>query len=88
MFYRHFKGKYYQVVAEALDTSTEQPVVIYRTLYSCEHAWFTRSVSDFFGKKLLPDGSEVARFSPVSHEELPPSVKDFLFTLPNSVFSK
>ena len=78
MFYRHFKGKYYETVAEALDTRTEDVVVIYRTLYPCEHAWFTRPVAEFHGVKVFEDGSRVTRFAQVDYAQLPTEVQEYV----------
>lgn len=69
--YRHFKGKYYQVVGEGLDTRDDSPIVIYRTLYPSEYAFFSRPRAEFLGMARLPDGREVRRFTPVAVDELP-----------------
>ncbi|GFM38434.1 hypothetical protein DSM19430T_31180 [Desulfovibrio psychrotolerans] len=70
-YYRHFKGRYYQVVGEALDTSTDSPVVVYRTLYPSQYSLVTRPAEEFFGEVLLADGTRTARFSPVNASDLP-----------------
>lgn len=70
-FYRHFKGRYYQVVGEALDTVTEGRVVVYRTLYPSGHALFTRPYDEFHGWKDNADGQRVRRFTPVAYADLP-----------------
>ncbi len=70
-FYRHFKGRYYQVVGEALDTATEGRVVVYRTLYPSGHVLFTRPYDEFHGWKDSADGQRVRRFTPVRHADLP-----------------
>ena len=70
-FFRHFKGRYYQVVGEALDTATEGRVVVYRTLYPSGHALFTRPYDEFHGWKDSADGQRVRRFTPVAHADLP-----------------
>lgn len=78
MFYKHFKGKYYQTVAEALDTTSDEVVVIYRTLYASDYAWFTRPAAEFFGEKELADGMRVRRFEPVEEHQLPNDVQEYL----------
>ncbi|SIO26800.1 DUF1653 domain-containing protein [Halodesulfovibrio marinisediminis] len=78
MYYRHFKGKFYQTVAEALDTTTEEVVVIYRTLYASDHVWFTRPAAEFYGEKELADGTHVKRFAPVEKDQLPHEVQEYL----------
>lgn len=70
-FYRHFKGRYYQVVGVALDTATEGRVVVYRTLYPSGHALFTRPYDEFHGWKDNADGQRVRRFTPVAYADLP-----------------
>lgn len=70
-FYRHFKGRYYQVVGEALDTATEGRVVVYRTLYPSGHDLFTRPYDEFHGWKITDDGERVRRFTPVAYADLP-----------------
>ncbi|HEU6436672.1 MAG TPA: DUF1653 domain-containing protein [Nitratidesulfovibrio sp.] len=75
-FYRHFKGRYYQVVGEALDTATEGRVVVYRTLYPSGHALFTRPYDEFHGWKDSPDGQRVRRFTPVHYTDLPADARD------------
>lgn len=70
-FFRHYKGHYYQVAGEALDTRDDSLVVVYRTLYSSAYSLFTRPKEEFFGTVRLTDGSEYLRFTPVRREELP-----------------
>lgn len=70
-FYKHYKGRYYQVVGEALDAETDEAVVVYRTLYASGHALFTRSYGGFHGVVNLPDGTVVSRFLPVDYDDLP-----------------
>lgn len=71
MFYRHFKGKFYQVVSKGLDTVTEQPVVVYRTLYPSEYPLYTRPAEEFHGYKHFEDGTQVQRFEAVEFDTLP-----------------
>lgn len=78
MYYRHFKGKFYQTVTEALDTTTEEVVVVYRTLYASNYAWFTRPAAEFFGEKKLADGTCVKRFELIEKDQLPNDVQEFL----------
>ena len=67
--YRHFKGKFYKVIGVALQTVTNEKMVLYRALYGCpdlreeygEQPIFTRPVDNFLEKKMI-DGKEVERF--------------------------
>lgn len=77
-FYRHFKGRYYQVVGEALDTRDDGVVVVYRTLYPSGHALFTRPHGEFFGIADTPDGRRVPRFEPVEYADLPDDARAFV----------
>ncbi|EGY27298.1 hypothetical protein DA2_0445 [Desulfovibrio sp. A2] len=79
-FYRHFKGRYYQVVGEALDTATEGRVVVYRTLYPSGHALFTRPRDEFHGWKITDDGERVRRFAPVDYADLPDDARARVIT--------
>lgn len=71
IFYRHYKGRYYQVVGEALDTQDDSMVIVYRTLYSSSYSLFTRPKDVFFGSVRLEDGSVIVRFEAVAYDDLP-----------------
>lgn len=71
IFFRHFKGRYYQVLGEALDTTNEGRVVVYRTLYPSAHALFTRPWDEFHGWKVAESGERVRRFTAVPYDQLP-----------------
>lgn len=74
-FYRHYKGRFYQVVGEALDTQDDSVVVVYRTLYASGHELFTRPRDEFLGMVITLGGGEVRRFRPVTYGELPDEAK-------------
>lgn len=71
LFYRHYKGGYYQVVGEALDTRDDSIVVIYRTLYPSDYSFFSRPKEEFFGSVRLSDGTDTDRFQAVEYDHLP-----------------
>lgn len=48
-FYRHHKGSLYQILAIAIHTETEEPLVVYQALYG-EFQVFARPLSLFLGK--------------------------------------
>jgi hypothetical protein len=47
--YKHFKGNYYLVVGTALNTETEEQMVIYKALYE-DGQVFARPISSFTEK--------------------------------------
>ena len=38
-FYRHFKGKLYEVIGTATHSETREPMVVYRALYGERGVW-------------------------------------------------
>ena len=71
LFYRHYKGRYYQAVGEALDTQDDSIVIIYRTLYPSGYSLFSRPKEEFFGLVRLQDGKVTERFHAVPYADLP-----------------
>ncbi|MCA0228662.1 DUF1653 domain-containing protein [Patescibacteria group bacterium] len=64
--YRHNKtGKLYGVLGVALQTETEEPLVIYRPLYEIEYELFARPYSMFI-EQVSIDGMRKARFERIS----------------------
>ena len=64
--YRHFKGKYYQVIGVARHSETGEELVVYRPLYGERGLW-VRPAS-MWNEVLERDGRLVRRFSPVDDE--------------------
>jgi len=58
--YRHFKGNEYEVVDVALDSETQQPVVIYRALYGERGLWVRPLV--MFSEVIERNGARIRRF--------------------------
>ena len=58
--YRHFKGNEYEVVDVALDSETQQPMVVYRALYGERGLW-VRPLAMFL-EEIERDGVRVRRF--------------------------
>lgn len=63
--YRHYKGKEYEVIANAHHSETLEELVIYKALYHSEefgdNALWARPAKMFL-EKVLADGKEVTRF--------------------------
>jgi hypothetical protein len=58
--YRHYKGRDYAVFRVARHSETEEPLVVYRTLYGrCD--WWVRPYGMFFGTVIV-DGAARPRF--------------------------
>lgn len=58
--YRHYKGKEYAVIGEAIHTETEERLVVYRALYEPYAIWVRPY--DMFFEMLTIDGKKVPRF--------------------------
>lgn len=62
--YRHFKGKEYEVLGEAMHTETNEIVVVYRALYG-DFGLFVRPLEMFLSevdKNKYPDVKQKYRF--------------------------
>ena len=63
--YRHSKkGHLYEVLGVALQTETDEPLVIYRPLYEADYELFARPY-DMFVEKVELNGVVVPRFEKV-----------------------
>ena len=63
-YFEHFKGGKYKLIGFGKDSETLEDVVIYQALYGAGQIW-VRPYDIFFGKKILPDGTEVERFKEI-----------------------
>ncbi len=69
--YRHFKGKYYQVIAVARHTEYDEELVIYRPLFE-EGEVYARPISSFLSevdKTIYPESRQQYRFTLASGEK-------------------
>ncbi len=67
--YKHYSGKLYELIDVALNTETEEKMVLYRALYdipSLEEKYGKRPIFarafDMFFEKIIIDGKEQERF--------------------------
>ena len=62
--YRHYKGKFYQVIGEARHSETLEKVVIYQTLYKSKFGFKSVWIrpKKMFLEKVTCDGKKVPRF--------------------------
>lgn len=72
-YYRHFKGNYYKLLSEAVDSENLEPLVVYRALYGEGKTW-VRPKPMFF-ESVSREGYEGPRFTPVSISEVLRKVK-------------
>src|SRR5690606_20354704 len=63
--YRHFKGKYYDVIGVAKDSESMREVVVYRALYG-EHGLWVRPL-EMFLEVVERDGMRLPRFEYVGN---------------------
>ena len=63
--YEHFKGGLYYVQGTALDSETETPLVVYRTLYGAFDLW-VRPL-EMFSERVIRNGVSMPRFRLVAH---------------------
>jgi hypothetical protein len=61
--YRHYKGKFYEVIGMARHSETEEEVVVYRCLYG-DHSLWVRPL-EMFLETVTVAGREVPRFERV-----------------------
>jgi hypothetical protein len=59
--YRHYKGKFYEVIGIARHSETGEEVVVYRCLYGDFSLW-VRPLGMFL-EKVLVEGRELPRFA-------------------------
>ena len=65
--YRHFKGKYYEVIGVARHSETEEELVVYRPLYGERGLW-VRPLS-MWNELVERDGKTYRRFTFVGEED-------------------
>ena len=67
--YRHFKGKFYEVIGVARHSETLEELVVYRALYDSEefgkNALWVRP-KKMFMEKVTVDGKKIPRFKYLS----------------------
>lgn len=76
-FYRHFKGKVYQIQSIAKDSETLEKVVVYQGMYPPYECW-VRRYEDFMApvdRTKYPDASQQYRFEQITPEELTADVQ-------------
>lgn len=61
--YRHYKGKDYEVIGEAVHSETLEAMVVYRALYG-EYGLWVRPKKMFL-EMVMVDNQLVARFAPI-----------------------
>lgn len=65
--WRHYKGNDYEVIGVARHSETEEPLVVYRTLYGDRSLW-VRPLAMFL-EDVDVDGGRVPRFAPLEETD-------------------
>ena len=77
MYYRHYKGKFYQVLGMVRNVHTEEDMVYYKALYDSTVQYFVRNKSEFFAN--VNTGTMLcARFTEVMFDALPQEAQSFI----------
>jgi len=58
--YKHYKGKFYEVIGIAKHSETKEELVVYKALYDSRELWVRPK--KMFLEKVIIDGKEVSRF--------------------------
>lgn len=66
--YKHFKGKFCDVICTAKHSDRDEVLVIYRGVN--DGGFFARPVESFLGTATDKDGNTVLRFTPATRAEL------------------
>lgn len=62
-FYRHYKGKLYEVVGSVRHSESLEPMTLYRALYGERGLWVRPAA--MFNEDVVIDGVRQPRFTPV-----------------------
>ncbi|RYD73455.1 MAG: DUF1653 domain-containing protein [Sphingobacteriales bacterium] len=64
--YKHYKGKYYEVIGVCKHSETLEELVVYKALYQidglCENSLWVRPL-ELFLDNIMVDGNEMPRFA-------------------------
>ena len=63
--YEHFKGKRYEVIAVALHSETQEPLVVYKPLYDSIAEYWVRPYN-MFVETIESDGKTIKRFTKIN----------------------
>lgn len=64
VYYRHFKGNCYKLLHIALDSETQERMVVYQALYGERRVWVRPF--DMFFETIERDGKRMRRFEPIT----------------------
>lgn len=64
--YRHYKGKDYKVIAVVKHSETLEELVVYETLYECDHGKYWARPLEMFTQTFEKDGQTIKRFRLIS----------------------
>lgn len=68
--YKHYKGRYYEVIGVAKHSETMEDLVVYYCLYPNKNGQIWVRPLSMFGEQVVVNGEKVQRFTFVEKEDL------------------
>lgn len=82
MFFKHYKGRYYQSLGYVVQANNDSTMVLYTPLYECRIRFFVREYTDFIQMVSCGD-TTLQRFTPVLEYELPDEARKYIISTKN-----
>ncbi|MDE7469103.1 MAG: DUF1653 domain-containing protein [Desulfovibrionaceae bacterium] len=77
MFFKHYKGRYYQSLGYVTDANNDSSMILYIPLYACEKRFFVREYIDFI-QIVEYENKKVQRFTSIPEYQLPEDAKQYI----------
>ena len=77
MFFKHYKGRYYQSLGYVTQANNDSTMVLYTPLYQCDTRFFVREYLDFV-QMIEFEGRVLQRFIPILEYKLPEEARQYI----------